>query len=106
MHGANRLGGNGVAESTVFGGLAGDTIAAFVEGRAGAAARAAALSADGRRAARAARRAPAGGDSTGCSGELRDVMWERAGLVRDGEGLRARAGRDRPDRGAAWTPSA
>ena len=33
VHGANRLGGNGVAESTVFGGLAGDTIAAFVEGR-------------------------------------------------------------------------
>jgi fumarate reductase flavoprotein subunit len=34
VHGANRLGGNGVAESTVFGGIAGDTIAAFVEGRA------------------------------------------------------------------------
>src|SRR3989440_5981674 len=33
VHGANRLGGNGVAESTVFGGIAGDTIAAFVEGR-------------------------------------------------------------------------
>jgi succinate dehydrogenase/fumarate reductase flavoprotein subunit len=28
VHGANRLGGNGVAESTVFGGLAGDVIAA------------------------------------------------------------------------------
>src|SRR5688572_21505952 len=34
VHGANRLGGNGVAESTVFGGLAGDVMAAFVEGRA------------------------------------------------------------------------
>src|SRR5437773_6952401 len=34
VHGANRLGGNGVAESTVFGGLAGDAIAAFVHGRA------------------------------------------------------------------------
>src|SRR6185295_420376 len=33
VHGANRLGGNGVAESTVFGGLAGDAMAAFVEGR-------------------------------------------------------------------------
>src|SRR5262245_24002466 len=33
VHGANRLGGNGVAESTVFGGIAGDTVAAFVEGR-------------------------------------------------------------------------
>jgi fumarate reductase flavoprotein subunit len=35
VHGANRLGGNGVANSTVFGGIAGDTMAAFVarEGR-------------------------------------------------------------------------
>src|SRR5437870_7152892 len=33
VHGANRLGGNGVAESTVFGGIAGDMIAAFVERR-------------------------------------------------------------------------
>src|SRR6185312_1565151 len=28
VHGANRLGGNGVANSTVFGGLAGDAMAA------------------------------------------------------------------------------
>ncbi len=33
VHGANRLGGNGVAESTVFGGIAGDVMASFVEGR-------------------------------------------------------------------------
>lgn len=30
VHGANRLGGNGVANSTVFGGLAGDAMARFV----------------------------------------------------------------------------
>ncbi|MDJ0957572.1 MAG: FAD-binding protein [Arenicellales bacterium] len=30
-HGANRLGGNGVANSTVYGGVAGDTMAAFVQ---------------------------------------------------------------------------
>ncbi len=30
-HGANRLGGNGVANSTVFGGIAGDVMAEFVE---------------------------------------------------------------------------
>ncbi len=29
-HGANRLGGNGVANSTVFGGIAGETMAAWV----------------------------------------------------------------------------
>ncbi|MEJ7929506.1 FAD-dependent oxidoreductase [Ramlibacter sp. AN1015] len=35
VHGANRLGGNGVANSTVFGGIAGDSMAAYVgrEGR-------------------------------------------------------------------------
>jgi aspartate oxidase len=33
VHGANRLGGNGVAESTVFGGIAGDRMAEFVEQR-------------------------------------------------------------------------
>src|SRR4029453_17612737 len=30
VHGANRLGGNGVANSTVFGGIAGDRIAAWL----------------------------------------------------------------------------
>ena len=30
-HGANRLGGNGVANSTVYGGVAGETMAAFVQ---------------------------------------------------------------------------
>ena len=35
VHGANRLGGNGVANSTVFGGIAGDSMAAYV-GREGA----------------------------------------------------------------------
>ncbi|HVR52781.1 MAG TPA: FAD-binding protein [Pseudorhodoferax sp.] len=35
VHGANRLGGNGVANSTVFGGIAGDAMAAYV-GREGA----------------------------------------------------------------------
>ena len=45
VHGANRLGGNGVANSTVFGGIAGDTMAAWVAAH-GALARA------GRRGAR------------------------------------------------------
>lgn len=30
VHGANRLGGNGVANSTVFGGIAGDSMAAYI----------------------------------------------------------------------------
>ena len=36
VHGANRLGGNGVANSTVFGGIAGDSMAAYVAANAGA----------------------------------------------------------------------
>ena len=33
VHGANRLGGNGVANSTVFGGIAGDAMAAWVRAK-------------------------------------------------------------------------
>lgn len=33
VHGANRLGGNGVANSTVFGGIAGETMARYVQGK-------------------------------------------------------------------------
>ena len=35
MHGANRLGGNGVANSTVFGGIAGDTMPRWIRANAG-----------------------------------------------------------------------
>jgi fumarate reductase flavoprotein subunit len=87
VHGANRLGGNGVAESTVFGGLAGDAIAAFVEGRPAPRLAAASL-----RPAVSALTAPfarsAGPALYDLLGELRDVMWEGAGLVRDDESLR------------------
>src|SRR5262249_36568871 len=75
VHGANRLGGNGVAESTVFGGLAGDTIAGFVEGRprprldvADWRPRLAALTAPFVR--------PPGPALYALQRELRDVMWE------------------------------
>jgi succinate dehydrogenase/fumarate reductase flavoprotein subunit len=86
VHGANRLGGNGVADSTVFGGIAGDVMAAFVEGRprprvspARVAEAARSLAAPLGRAGR--------GDLYGLAAELRTVMWERAGLVRDERGL-------------------
>lgn len=86
VHGANRLGGNGVAESTVFGGIAGDVMAASVAGRPLPRVSDAAVQAAAARA-----RAPLGrGDAAevyAIQRELRDVMWERAGLVRDAEGL-------------------
>ena len=84
VHGANRLGGNGVAESTVFGGIAGDAMAAFVEGA--PAPRPAAAGRDRRRACRAARRGPRAPRLYALQRRLRDVMWEGAGLVRDGDG--------------------
>jgi len=90
VHGANRLGGNGVAESTVFGGIAGDAMAAFVEGRARRAPDAASLAAAAREAVAPLGRRGAG-DLYALQRELRDVMWDRAGLVRDGQGLRCAA---------------
>ena len=86
VHGANRLGGNGVAESTVFGGIAGDGMAAFVAGRPRPQLSAAALEAAAARCAAPLGRA-GGAEVYAIQRELRDLMWERAGLVRDAEGL-------------------
>ena len=88
VHGANRLGGNGVAESTVFGGIAGDTMAAFVEGRPLPRLDAAALKPLAE-ALTAPFARPGGRALYDLQAELREVMWERAGLVRDGESLMA-----------------
>ncbi len=86
VHGANRLGGNGVAESTVFGGIAGDVMAEFVASRPLPAVDPGAL--DGTARALTAPLARAAGDLYGLQRELRDVMWEKVGLVRDADGLR------------------
>ena len=88
-HGANRLGGNGVANSTVYGGIAGEVMAAD-------------LVAVGRRgplrdpdpavieAEIARARAPLGrpaGDVHGLRTALMDAMWEDVGVMRTAEGL-------------------
>ncbi|HEY3099521.1 MAG TPA: FAD-binding protein [Methylomirabilota bacterium] len=86
VHGANRLGGNGVAESTVFGGIAGDVMAADVAGRALPRVSDAALQAAAARVATPRGRGNAA-EVYAIQRELREVMWERAGLVRDAEGL-------------------
>ena len=67
VHGANRLGGNGVANSTVFGGIAGETMAAWVGGqsRASRAGRGRARRRDGARAAAVCRARAA--TSTACA---------------------------------------
>jgi succinate dehydrogenase/fumarate reductase flavoprotein subunit len=87
VHGANRLGGNGVAESTVFGGIAGDVMADWVVGRP-----LPQISSSTVDAAVAATTAPlerSEGESLyGLQARLRQVMWEHVGLIRGGEGLK------------------
>jgi fumarate reductase flavoprotein subunit len=86
VHGANRLGGNGVADSTVFGGIAGDVMTDWVAGRP----RPAVSVADAERRAAAARAplARRGPDEVvAIRAIMRDLMWERAGLVRTARGL-------------------
>jgi fumarate reductase flavoprotein subunit len=90
VHGANRLGGNGVADSTVFGGIAGDVMAAFVEGRPEPRPSLAAVGALVQ-AAEAPLGRPGTADLYALQRELRQAMWDDAGLVRDAAGL-ARAG--------------
>jgi fumarate reductase flavoprotein subunit len=86
VHGANRLGGNGVACSTVFGGIAGDRMASYIDGR-----RLAGVSEAQVRAAIARVMAPfdrSSGDGIYVlRDELRTLMWEKAGLVRHASDL-------------------
>ena len=86
VHGANRLGGNGVAESTVFGGIAGDVMAEAAPGRPLPRITSASLEAAVRRLTAPLARA-ATGDLYDLQRGLREVMWEKVGLVRDAREL-------------------
>ncbi len=94
VHGANRLGGNGVANSTVFGGIAGEVMARWLarEGRGGPAP----ADEGAIEAARARVELPFGqpaGDLNSIRLGLLDLMWDEAGIIRDAAGLaRARDG--------------
>ena len=86
VHGANRLGGNGVANSTVFGGIAGDIMGTRIKPRG-------ALPDPDPRAIDAAREralAPFGGRA-GHLPELRErlysIMWNDVGILRSAESL-------------------
>ena len=86
VHGANRLGGNGVANSTVFGGIAGDSAAEWIplHGRHTEPDRGAIDAA----VARAMRpfTMPAG-DVAALRESLWNRMWEDVGILRDAPGL-------------------
>lgn len=85
-HGANRLGGNGVAESTVFGARAGETAAAIVDARG-------IYMPDPRLVAASLERAYAPLRREGgllpfaLTDRLKETMWLHGGLVRTREGL-------------------
>ena len=104
VHGANRLGGNGVANSTVFGGLAGDRMAQWVsrEGSWRAPDEAAIARSIAEHLAPLGR--GSGGSSEGDGLEpireaLADCMWNDVGILRDAAGLqRALARLDELDR--------
>ena len=84
VHGANRLGGNGVANSTVFGAVAGDSMAAWVRkhGRLVDPLELETAIARCERPFSAPR-----GDLEGIRERLHDTMWERVGIIRDEQGL-------------------
>ena len=91
VHGANRLGGNGVANSTVFGAVAGDTMAAWVRGQ------------DFRQPDHAAIEAAIAAcekpfmnsnriDLEALRERLHETMWQKVGIVRDAASLESALG--------------
>jgi len=86
VHGANRLGGNGVANSTVFGGIAGDVIPGWVRhnGNFHEPDEATVENAVACATAPLSRRP---GDLNAIRERLYDVMWDDVGIVRDAASL-------------------
>lgn len=86
MHGANRLGGNGVANSTVFGGIAGNVMPAWIAANAGhREPDEDILAAEAGRSFHPYTQKP--GDLNRLREKLLDIMWNDVGVVRDKAGL-------------------
>jgi succinate dehydrogenase / fumarate reductase flavoprotein subunit/fumarate reductase flavoprotein subunit len=90
VHGANRLGGNGVAESTVYGARVGDAVADWVKGQKhgpfnGKQSEQVSAAKD---AAMQFLNQKAGEDPWKLRDELGKLMWEQVGIVRSGEKLK------------------
>lgn len=94
VHGANRLGGNGVANSTVFGGIAGDTLGDWTPKHG----QFRDPDEDAIEEALESCRHPlgqSGGNVEDVREELHELMWEDVGILRDGESLcRGKSGLD------------
>ncbi|MEO5844979.1 MAG: FAD-binding protein [Caldimonas sp.] len=90
VHGANRLGGNGVANSTVFGGIAGDCMAAWVRAEgAWVAPDEAAIAASVTRHEAPFAQPP--GSLEPIREALFDCMWNEVGILRTADGLQRAA---------------
>ena len=91
VHGANRLGGNGVANSTVFGAVAGDAMAAWVRNQGHREPDRAAID-----AAIAACERPFSNKKSVNIETVREAlyesMWEKVGIIRDATGLQSAQG--------------
>jgi fumarate reductase flavoprotein subunit len=86
IHGANRLGGNGVANSTVFGGIAGETMARWVRANPGhRAPDESVIEAEMAQALHPFTGKP--GDLNRLRERLLDIMWEDIGVIRERAGL-------------------
>jgi fumarate reductase flavoprotein subunit len=88
VHGANRLGGNGVANSTVYGGVAGESMAGWIRDQGlrepdEAAIAAAVAHCETPFAASGAQH----GALEGVREKLYEIMWQDAGIIRDRAGL-------------------
>ncbi len=100
VHGANRLGGNGVANSTVYGGISGETMAADI--KRGLGRREPDMDVVAAEIARAEEgfRTPPRGQTHGSdptSNNIRDsllsLMWDDVGIIRDKAGMTRALGR-------------
>jgi fumarate reductase flavoprotein subunit len=81
VHGANRLGGNGVANSTVFGGIAGETMAHYVQGKSHLEYDHSAIEESLADHQKPLNQAP--GDIEFIRDELADCMWDQVGILRN-----------------------
>ncbi len=86
VHGANRLGGNGVANSTVFGGVAGDVIGPWVRSDGGFATPDEDIIEASVGRALAPFEKPAG-DLNAIREKLYNLMWDDVGIIRTSESL-------------------
>ncbi len=87
IHGANRLGGNGVANSTVFGGIAGDIMPGWIAKNPGhRAPDESIIEAEMARALHPFSKSR--GDINSIREELLNLMWDDVGIIRDATGVK------------------